>query len=222
MNKYQKWYESIVRNAQKCVRSKDNGYLESHHIIPRSLGGDDSVDNVVLLTAKEHFVCHLLLPKFTKGDDRRKMLFALKMMGETREYKSRVYEYYKPLVAKAISESNSGRSIPKTEEWKRKIGEGNRKSNSKPLSKRKYEACVANFKIASEKNRGKKRPPEVVEKCSAKLRGVPKSPEHLAKMRLMYERRQEIVACHQCGKEMKRGGLMSHAKRFCPMISRST
>ena len=74
-NKYTTWYYNIISTAQS--RSLTEGYAEKHHIIPRSLGGTDDKDNLVVLTAREHFVCHLLLPKMLKGSNKKKMLFAL-------------------------------------------------------------------------------------------------------------------------------------------------
>ena len=76
-NKYSRWYFSIINS------SKDNldGYLEKHHIIPRSLGGANTKDNIAKLTAKQHFICHLLLTKMTTGKDRSKMLMAAWAMG---------------------------------------------------------------------------------------------------------------------------------------------
>jgi hypothetical protein len=57
-NKYTNWYNSIINN----VKNRNiTGYTEKHHIIPSSLGGDNSKENIVSLTAREHFVCHLLL-----------------------------------------------------------------------------------------------------------------------------------------------------------------
>jgi len=72
-NKYTTWYNNIVRRAK--TRSL-TGYKERHHIIPRSLGGSDLKENLVHLTAKEHFVCHLLLTKMTDGESREKMIYA--------------------------------------------------------------------------------------------------------------------------------------------------
>jgi len=60
-NKYTQWYYSIIANA--LSRSMLADYTENHHIIPKSLGGDNSLDNLVRLTPKEHFVCHRLLTK---------------------------------------------------------------------------------------------------------------------------------------------------------------
>lgn len=64
-NKYYKWYYKIIKTARE--RKVLGGYGENHHIIPRSMGGNDSTDNIVRLTAREHYVCHLLLPKCTSG-----------------------------------------------------------------------------------------------------------------------------------------------------------
>lgn len=65
-NKYRKWYMAII---SKALRRNNVGYVEKHHIIPSSLGGTDDKTNLVKLTAREHFVCHLLLTKFTSGKE---------------------------------------------------------------------------------------------------------------------------------------------------------
>jgi len=78
-NKYTVWYYNIINHAKSRILSPDV-YTEKHHIIPRSMGGDNSADNLVKLTAREHFVCHLLLTKMTDGIYKRKMFFALQMM----------------------------------------------------------------------------------------------------------------------------------------------
>ncbi len=58
-------YTRIIENRRNNVPT---GYYETHHILPRCLGGTDSKDNLVKLTAKEHFICHLLLTKmYPKG-----------------------------------------------------------------------------------------------------------------------------------------------------------
>ena len=61
---YQKIYESIINKAKSENRKKHNGtYYENHHIKPRCLNGGEEKENKVLLTAKEHFICHKLLLK---------------------------------------------------------------------------------------------------------------------------------------------------------------
>lgn len=77
-NKYTKWYYLIVNNAQQ--RTTWPAYYETHHIIPRACGGDNSESNLVKLTAKEHFVCHHLLTKMLNGLHKQKMMFACQLM----------------------------------------------------------------------------------------------------------------------------------------------
>jgi len=80
-NKYARWYEQIVLRAQQRTLPKDT-YIEKHHIIPRSLGGDNSATNLAKLTAREHFICHWLLTKmWLKGSKEwSKMINALNGM----------------------------------------------------------------------------------------------------------------------------------------------
>lgn len=95
-NKYTTWYYNIIDNAKQRTL---NGYTERHHIIPRSLGGTDLKHNIVSLTAKEHFICHLLLTKMVNGSQQEKVIYAAWMMAnqENRQqirYKinSRIYQ----------------------------------------------------------------------------------------------------------------------------------
>lgn len=76
-NKYKKWYDLIVKRAAGRLLE---GYYENHHILPKSLGGNDLDNNLVKLTAREHFICHLLLTKMVEGDNKYKMIKAAKMM----------------------------------------------------------------------------------------------------------------------------------------------
>lgn len=57
-----KEYEDLIDFAKNQDRKKSKGlYLERHHIIPKSMGGDDSKNNLVLLTLQEHVMAHYLL-----------------------------------------------------------------------------------------------------------------------------------------------------------------
>lgn len=87
-SKYTTWYNSII--------SSPDLEGELHHIIPRSLGGIDDENNLVKLSLRKHFICHLLLTKMV--DDSKsihKMLHALKMMSKTRHINSHIYERMK-------------------------------------------------------------------------------------------------------------------------------
>ena len=110
-NKYTLWYYSIIQHA--IERSKIETYTERHHIIPKSLGGTNNSDNLVRLTAREHFVCHYLLTKMTQGYERVKMLHALGKFVQNnhlqqRDITSRRYE----IARKAIIEARIGTKRP--------------------------------------------------------------------------------------------------------------
>tara|TARA_R110000868_G_scaffold399212_1_gene672885 strand:- start:761 stop:1393 length:633 start_codon:yes stop_codon:yes gene_type:complete len=87
-NKYRLWHNNIIAKAKN--RTLDC-YKEKHHILPRSLGGSNDKSNLVELTAREHFIVHMLLCKFTVGEARRSMLYAFKAMSyyikDGRDYK---------------------------------------------------------------------------------------------------------------------------------------
>lgn len=67
---YQKVYNQIIVRARNESREKNKDvYYEAHHIIPKCMGGEGSVrewrthPNIVLLTAREHFIAHWLLSR---------------------------------------------------------------------------------------------------------------------------------------------------------------
>jgi hypothetical protein len=72
-NKYTTWYNNIIQRAKDRILKPP---YEKHHIVPKSLGGNNLKENIVKLTAHEHFVCHLLLTKMVKGKSREKMVYA--------------------------------------------------------------------------------------------------------------------------------------------------
>lgn len=114
-NKYTRYYTLLTDRAKGRTLTE---YTEQHHIIPQSLGGSDDKENLVDLTAREHFICHWLLIKMTEGEDRSKMLYALNGMKAENKYQqryssaitSRVYERYRIEHAKTHSETMKGRT----------------------------------------------------------------------------------------------------------------
>lgn len=71
---YQKIYDSLMerRKASPFI-----GYTENHHIIPRCMNGSDDKDNLVSLSAREHFIAHQLLYKIHR---RYSLLCAVTLM----------------------------------------------------------------------------------------------------------------------------------------------
>ena len=109
---YERLYQRIIDNR---INTPFIGYTERHHIVPKSLGGDDNPSNLVDLTAREHFVCHLLLTKiYTSKAEGSKMIKAFVMMlvchssNQSRYLSSRKYEQFKKMFAQIQSEAQTG------------------------------------------------------------------------------------------------------------------
>lgn len=138
---YQKLYDSIV------IRGKNrncNGYTETHHIIPKCLGGNNTKDNLTNLTAKEHFIVHHLLTKI--HPDNHKILYAYTMMLCENKYQNRYITARHYAKLKEIkSFLSSGENNPN---WGNKTGGSKGKKHSEETRK-----------LLSEQKLGKKRTP---------------------------------------------------------------
>lgn len=157
---YQKIYNQIIERAKGRVLE---GYKEKHHIIPKSLGGSNKKENLVSLTAREHFLCHLLLIEIYPESD--KLKYALWAMAhqntskQQRTYKisSRTYERLKNEFAKINSMRRKG--VKATEETKNKMSvtrTGQIKTPYKPKElkfEHTCEACQQQFKSADVRGR---------------------------------------------------------------------
>lgn len=95
-NKYTNWYFNIIETAKN--RSID-GYVEKHHILPKSLGGGDNINNIVRLTGREHFIVHLLLIRMVDGQDVYKMVHAI-IRFTAKVKNSKEYELLRKYVSK--------------------------------------------------------------------------------------------------------------------------
>lgn len=99
---YSKLYNQLIENAKFQGRNKEQDYFEEHHIIPRCIDGGDSLDNLVLLTAREHYVAHWLLTKIHRN---YKLASAFNNMcqkgiGQKRNFTSKQYEITKKYFSK--------------------------------------------------------------------------------------------------------------------------
>lgn len=147
-NKYYKRYQQLTSKQNRSL----DCYTEKHHIIPRSIGGKDTKENLVVLTAREHYIAHLLLTKCVENKCRGKMLHAYVMMAKVKDsdqkrfYKinSRIFETRKIESNKLkreyrhtkearenISKNLKGISKPEfTEEHKKNISKGHKGQNA--------------------------------------------------------------------------------------------
>jgi hypothetical protein len=101
---YIKIYEKIIDNAnsQNRKKTKEGQIYENHHIIPKSIGGLNNKGNLVLLTPKEHYICHKLLVEiYKKTPYFNKMYYAMWCLingsGNQKRYSpsSRIYDNFK-------------------------------------------------------------------------------------------------------------------------------
>ena len=145
-NKYKKWHDSIIDRAKNRVLSC---YVERHHIIPKSCGGSNDKDNLVPLTAREHYIVHMLLPfcvikkyklKMIKGF----MYMNVKPKNSKRLYKinSRMYEKFRIEFGKML------KGTKLSEEQKDKMR--GRKLSKETKAKIKY---ARQFQVCSDEQR---------------------------------------------------------------------
>ncbi len=88
---HSKVYYSIINRAKNrgLDKSKYETYHEIHHIIPKCIGGTNDKDNLVMLTAKEHFICHLLLEKIYPNEKGLRLV-AYKLIHGNKEFTDNV------------------------------------------------------------------------------------------------------------------------------------
>lgn len=169
---YKKIYDDLMRARLSIkndrIKQKGEGaYLERHHIIPLSMGGIKSYslgsDNIVLLTAREHYLAHRMLWLIYKtremGFAFHKMVFSSSPL-QKRRFDSRAYEAAK----KALSECQRGVNNPmygRVSSFKGKI----HPSKGKKLGPRPY--------LAGDNNPSRRK--EVREKISLSQKGKTKA-----------------------------------------------
>ena len=190
---YQKIYIKLTSKKDRDLPIK-----ERHHIIPKSIGGDDSPENLVDLTPREHYLAHKLLVKITKGEDRKKMAFALWRMTVSGRVKtnSREYESARKTFVENMSEFRTGKKFGKHSDEARKkasarsVGEKNNMfgknhttESKEKISKNRSGKLVGKDNHFFGKTHSEESRKIMGEKSSKRQKGVPKQ---------KYE-------CHYCG-----------------------
>ena len=131
-NKYTLCYFRIINRAKSRNNINFHTYYERHHIIPRSfyksnsktgwLDGNSELDeNKVILSGREHLICHLLLTKMTSGQAYYKAVCAANNMSRYKKGQNRcvatgrIYEIIKRVFAEEHSNRLSGVSTGRTD-----------------------------------------------------------------------------------------------------------
>lgn len=226
-NKYTKLYYSIIESAKS--RTIIDGYSEKHHIMPKSMGGNDSKGNLVRLTAREHFICHWLLTKMVIGNNRNKMLYALNGMrrnktGNRYETKN-TSKIYASLKGKRILTEETKMKISLAKKGKPRSEETIQKMRERKVSdKTRIKLSIA-LKGRISPNLGKPRSEETKEKIKNTLSGRVLSIE--AKEKLKGPRgprkvsvKQTTVICPHCGKTGGKGNMNRYHFSNCSTLNK--
>jgi hypothetical protein len=95
------------------------GYSENHHIHPTTQGGLNVPENRIRLTAREHFVAHLLLVKMNPGHSG--LIHAAFRMSNYKKYGSRKYAWLRERFSIIMSVPKSDETRKKMSEWQKGI-----------------------------------------------------------------------------------------------------
>ena len=158
----------LLLKEDRIKLKKQGEYFEAHHIVPKSMGGNGKDKeyrhpNLVLLTGREHYIAHALLWLLYRT---REMALAFKLMCTVKKnnkgsyiVSSRLYEQLKKDISR----------LGMTYEQREKMMQSYFRTISSP--------GYVN------KNRGRKRPLEAIEKTRQANLGKKRSPEHKEKIR---------------------------------------
>ena len=88
-------YIKFITFAKQLVAN--DKYIESHHILPQSMGGSNDDDNLVKLSARQHYLAHWMLWKAYKSKEMTFAFFSMsnqsnQYQGRTCKINSRIYE----------------------------------------------------------------------------------------------------------------------------------
>jgi len=229
---YQKIYDCIIFRAKSENRIKGNDiYYEIHHILPRCLGGEGSPHqysthpNLVLLTAKEHFLSHWLLVRLHPENE--KLIYAFWMMCTSVRYQvsSRVYEEAKKLQSQKrkiltgkicsedtknkISQKNKGKK--RTEEQKKKMSDSQKKIPTEKKSFYGKKHSEESKKKMSERAKNRIVSEETKKKMSEVRTGKKRTEEQKKKFSIaMKGIKKRKTICEYCNNLISANNIVKH------------
>ena len=143
---YKQIYNQLISKRQQETPPK-NCYTETHHIKPKCLGGTNETTNLVRLTAREHYIAHLLLAKIynTYG------MYAAVIYMQTGRHKNRHFKFNSRLYQKIREEfankmSQKMKGKPLTEQHKQKLSIAHKgKHHTEETRKKLSEMCKGRY-----------------------------------------------------------------------------
>lgn len=206
-NKYTKWYFQIIESAKL---NPPTNYSEKHHIIPQCMNGSNDPDNLVALSARQHFICHMLLTRMVSDEPYlSKLKYAAILLKSTNNFNvtSKVYEQLKS-------------NIKQTPEWivKRTSHFKGRVSPTKgmvPWNKGLTKDTSESVRQSSKQPKGQR----------AWNKGMLATEEHkrnikagMKKANISYEHMRKRVACKHCGVESTPSAITRYHNDNCKSL----
>lgn len=197
-NEHTKRYYEIIQIAN--LRAPGNlsrrsakaivGYVERHHVLPKSLGGTNDVKNLVWLTADEHLEVHLLLVKMVQNKEQLRKMHsaAVRMCNPQSRTQQRSFDKNYDNIRKECARLHS------------EFMKGKNSGNRNPFFNKKH--SEKSKQLISLGGMGLKRTDETRKNLSISKMGE-KNPA------------TKIVTCPHCGKTGKAGGMLKHHFEHC-------
>lgn len=198
---YTKIYNNLISRAK--AREPLSGYKETHHILPRCMGGTDDKENLVDLTGREHFIAHWLLCKIYNTAGLKRAFGLMCLTGKNRSYKvsSQLYELGK----RRLSEAAIGREISiETREKISKALKGREFTEEHLARMRKPKTEEAKKNIAAAKV-GVLNP---MYGTISPTRDVPHTKETRELISLKTKEAADYPPCPHCGKKVNKGNAL--------------
>jgi hypothetical protein len=197
---YEKIYNAIVSKAKAEDRKKikDGIYYERHHIIPKCMGGSNDKSNLILLTAKEHYMSHRLLCEIYP--DNRLLLFAMRCMINGLTSSKKRYIPYGRIYAR-LKEAHSLLNIGSI-----RSDDTRKKMSSAAKGKLKGPMSSETKKKLSDLRKGSIHSEETKKKMSGKIRSeeTKKKMSESAKGRIMSEESKQKIGNASKGRNIGR------------------
>lgn len=196
---YKKIHDQIIERAKNRILV---GYKERHHIIPKCMGGTNELNNLVDLTAREHFLIHKLLCEIYPTND--KLFYAYRMMSIMKNSRDNIRDYYISSYEFALirarhsnisSKYNKNKIV--SQETKDKISASTAGKKRRPMSqkaKNKISMALKGRKLSDEHKESLRKSHQGNIKCTGKALTLEKEQERCDKIKQSWVLRKNKMA----------------------------
>lgn len=216
-NKYTKWYFQIIESAKNQNHEK----YETHHIVPRCLGGSDSPENLVRLSYRQHYIAHALLTKMHDSPKIANAFWQMSFKNKKKYFNSNLYN----IARSAYSERISGDAHwAKTEEFRQLVSSSWTNERKKKFAEKVGGENHWSKHTDMTNHAAKMRQSIDIEKVSAMARkqmlenNPMKNPEIAAK----FKKPKEKITCNVCGKTGGKPVMVRYHFEKCKWSSNET